>query len=101
MSREDPIKIEGVVVETLSERLYRVEFQNGHRVLAHWPRGAGGVLRVACSVSVGAGERNTQHATRNTQHGARPTLKVGEMVTVEMSPFDFSRGRLVSQKMNL
>jgi len=72
-------------VETLSERLYRVEFQNGHRILAHWPRGVRGVLRGACSVS-----------ERTTQHAVRPALKPGEKVIVGMSPFDFSRGRIVS-----
>jgi len=80
-------------VEVISERLYRVEFQNGHRILAHWPRGS--VVRGACSLGGGIAERNTEHGTRNTHHAARPTLKVGEKVTVEMSPFDFSRGRIV------
>jgi translation initiation factor IF-1 len=56
-----------VIVEALSERLCRVEFKNGHRLLAHL-----------------AGRR------------VKPAgLKAGDKVTVEMSPFDFSRGRIL------
>jgi len=76
MSREAGIKIEGVVVEVLSERLYRVEFRNGHRLLAHLPR----LLR-------GPEEQNSQPASR-------PTFQVGDKVMLEMSPFDFSKGRI-------
>jgi translation initiation factor IF-1 len=79
VSREAGIKIEGVVVEVLSERLYRVEFRNGHRLLAHLPRGAGCGFR-------GPDKRNTQQATR--------VFQVGDKVTLEMSPFDFSKGRI-------
>ena len=80
MSREAGIKIEGVVVDVLSERLYRVELPNGHRLLAHLPR-------VACCVLRGADKGNRQQATRKT-------FAVGDRITVEMSPFDFSKGRI-------
>ena len=80
MSREDAIKIEGAVVAVLSARLYRVELANGHRLLAHVPRGA-------CCVLGGSESSSMQPATRNT-------FVVGDQVTVEMSPFDFSRGRI-------
>ena len=63
MSREGAIKIEGVVVEAVNERLYRVELPNGHRLLAHLP-----------------GKRR------------HPGFQAGDKVTVEVSPFDFSKG---------
>jgi len=68
--RKDAIEIEGAIVEALSQRLYRVEFKNGHRFLAHLPG------KSAVSVA----------------------LKAGDKVTVEMSPFDFSRGRILLNK---
>jgi translation initiation factor IF-1 len=89
VSRQDAIKIEGAVVEVFNERLYRVEFQNGHRVIAHLAGRADGVVRGAGSVLGGSDERNRPRAPR-------PTLDVGDKVTVEMSPFDFSRGRICS-----
>ncbi len=67
MRREDAIKLEGVILEALSERLCRVEVKNGHRLLAYMP-----------------GRRSKP-----------PGLKTGDKVTVEMSPFDFSRGRIL------
>ena len=70
MPRKDAIEIEGAIVEALSQRLYRVEFKNGHRFLAHVPGKPSGA--------------------------AAP--KVGEKVTVEMSPFDFSKGRILLNK---
>jgi len=62
-------------VEVLNERLFRVQLSNGHRLLAHLPRGKG---------------------RRAGQHQAPPgrAFNVGETVTVEMSPFDFSKGRV-------
>ncbi len=74
MPREGAINIEGVVVEALNDRLYRVELANGHRLLGHLPRG-----------------RKTQHAIRNT-------FSVGATVTLEMSCFDFSKGRILLSK---
>jgi translation initiation factor IF-1 len=70
VSREGAIKVEGAVVEVLNERLFRVQLSNGHRLLAHLPRG------------------KTRHAPQGRAFG------VGEKVTVEMSPFDFSKGRV-------
>jgi translation initiation factor IF-1 len=69
------------VVEALKSRLYRVELQNGHRLLGH-------LSRVACSVLGATGESGIQPATRNP-------LAVGRKVTVEVSAFDFSKGRIL------
>ncbi len=66
--REDAISVEGTVVEVLPKaNLFRVELANGHRLLAH--------------VS----------ARRRTK---RVRLKLGDKVNLEMSPFDFSKGRI-------
>ena len=92
MSREAGIKIEGIVVEALSERLYRVEFRNGHRLLAHLPnkrRDPSAVSGVR-SPSPLKGERA---GVRGENDETLP-FKVGDRVTVEMSPFDFSKGRI-------
>ena len=67
MPGSDAIIVEGRVVEVRSARLFRVELSNGHRVLAHPTR-------------------------RDAEWAAR--LVVGEMVKLEMSPFDMSKGRL-------
>ncbi|MCI0538797.1 MAG: translation initiation factor IF-1 [Verrucomicrobiales bacterium] len=65
MSREEAIKAEGRVVEVLSNRVFRVELANGHRVLAH----TSGKVRLNF-IRIG----------------------LGDTVTVEMSPYDLSTG---------
>jgi translation initiation factor IF-1 len=68
VSREDAIKIEGTVVEVLPNTLFRVQLANGHRVLAH----VSGKVRM--------------HFVR---------ISVGDKVTLEMSPYDLSKGSIV------
>jgi translation initiation factor IF-1 len=68
VSREDAIKAEGTVVEVLSNTVFRVELRNGHRVLAH----VSGKARL---------------------NFVRVLL--GDKVTVEMSPYDLSKGCIV------
>jgi translation initiation factor IF-1 len=67
MSRPGAIEVQGIVVEVLRDKLYRVELPNGHKVLGHL-------------------------AKRDLS--AAP-LAAGRVVIVEMSPFDFSRGRIL------
>ena len=67
MSREDAIKVEGLIVEVLKANLFRVELANRHRFLAH-VAGKAGAKRVR--------------------------LSPGDKVTVEMSPYDLSNGRI-------
>ena len=69
MSRQDGIEIEGTVVEVLRDRLFRVEFSNGHRVLAHLPK----------------------------RSSANAGVVAGAKVTVAMSAYDFSKGRICLQ----
>jgi len=65
--REGAIKVEGTIVEVLKETLFRVELPNRHRFLAH----VAGKTR------------------------AKPIrLLPGDKVTVEMSPYDLSSGRI-------
>ena len=68
MSEADVIEIEGVVVEKLPNAMFKVELENGHIVLAH----ISGKLRMNF-------------------------IKIlpGDKVTLEMSPYDLSKGRIV------
>ena len=68
MSKEDAIEVEGKVVEPLPNAMFRVEMDNGHKVLAH----VSGKVRI---------------------HHIR--ILVGDRVTVELSPFDPTRGRMI------
>ncbi len=68
MSKEDAIEVEGTVTETLPNAMFRVELENGHRVLAH----ISGKMRL--------------HFIK---------ILPGDKVTVELSPYDLSRGRII------
>ena len=67
MSKADVIEIEGKVVEKLPNAMFKVELENGHIVLAH----ISGKLRMNY-------------------------IKIlpGDTVTIEMSPYDLSKGRI-------
>ncbi len=67
MPKEDAIEVEGTVVESLSNAMFRIEVQGGHEVLAH----LGGKLRM--------------HYIR---------ILPGDRVKVELSPYDLTRGRI-------
>ena len=68
MSREEAIEVEGRVVEVLSNRVFRVELENGHRVLAH----TSGKMRLKFV-----------------------RIALGDTVTVRMSPYDLSTGCII------
>ncbi len=67
MGKEDVIEVQGTVVEPLPNAMFRVELDNGHKVLAH----VSGKIRM--------------HFIR---------ILPGDRVTVELSPYDLSRGRI-------
>lgn len=67
MSKEDVIEIEGIVVEKLTNAMFKVELENGHQVLAH----ISGKLR--------------KNFIR---------ILPGDKVTMEMSPYDLTKGRI-------
>jgi translation initiation factor IF-1 len=69
MAKESAVDVEGRVVETLPNAMYRVELDNGHRILAHI-----------------SGKQRMLFARG---------LLVGERVRVEVAPYDLSRGRIV------
>ncbi len=68
MSKADVIEIEGKVIEKLPNAMFQVELENGHVVLAH----ISGKLRMNF-------------------------IKIlpGDKVTIEMSPYDLSKGRII------
>ncbi len=68
MAKEDAIAAEGTVLETLPNAMFKVELENGHRVLAH----ISGKMRM--------------HYIK---------ILPGDKVQVELSPYDLSRGRIV------
>ena len=68
MAKEEGIQVEGTVVEPLPNAMFRVELENKHIVLAH----ISGKMRM--------------HFIK---------ILPGDKVTVEMSPYDLSRGRIV------
>lgn len=67
MSKEDVIEIEGTVIEPLPNAMFQVELANGHKILAH----VSGKLRMNYI-----------------------RIVPGDKVTVEMSPYDLSKGRI-------
>ncbi len=67
MSKEDVIEIGGVIVDTLPSAQFKVELENGHEIIAH----VSGKIRM--------------HYIR---------ILPGDRVTVELSPYDLSRGRI-------
>ncbi len=68
MPKEEPIEVEGTIVEPLPNAMFRVELDNGHRVLAH----ISGKMRM--------------HFIR---------ILPGDRVKLELSPYDLTRGRIV------
>jgi len=67
MPKADAIQLEGTVLESLPNAMFRVELENGHRVLAH----ISGKMRM--------------HYIK---------ILPGDRVTVELSPYDLGRGRI-------
>jgi translation initiation factor IF-1 len=68
MAKEDEIELEGTIVETLPNTMFRVELENGHVITAH----ISGKMR--------------KHYIR---------ILRGDKVVVQMTPYDLSKGRIV------
>lgn len=68
MAKEDHIEMEGVVLDTLPNTTFRVKLENGHVVTAH----ISGKMR--------------KHYIR---------ILTGDKVTVQLTPYDLSKGRIV------
>ncbi|CAC9925102.1 MULTISPECIES: translation initiation factor IF-1 [Peptoniphilaceae] len=71
MAKEDVIEVEGVVTDALPNTNFKVKLENGHEILAH----ISGKLRM--------------HYIR---------ILPGDRVTVELSPYDLTRGRITWRK---
>ena len=67
MAKEEPIEVQGTVIEPLPNAKFKVELENGHEVLAH----VSGKMRINYI-----------------------RILPGDKVTVELSPYDLSRGRI-------
>ena len=67
MAKDDVIEVEGTVVEAMPNAMFQVELANGHRLLAH----ISGKLRMNYI-----------------------RILTGDKVTVEMSPYDLTKGRI-------
>jgi len=68
MAKEEAIQMEGKVIETLPNTMFRVELENGHVITAH----ISGKMR--------------KHYIR---------ILTGDAVTVELTPYDLSKGRII------
>lgn len=71
--KEDVIKVEGIVRETLPNAMFRVEIEGGHLVLGH----VSGKMRM--------------HYIK---------ILPGDKVTLELSPYDLTRGRIILRHKN-
>ena len=67
MTKEDSIEVEGTVLEPLPNAMFKVELENGHKILAH----ISGKMRM--------------HFIR---------ILSGDKVKVQLSPYDLTRGRI-------
>ncbi len=67
MSKEEAIEVEGVITESLPNAMFRVELDNGHKILAH----VSGKIRMNFI-----------------------RILPGDKVKVELSPYDLTRGRI-------
>ncbi|MEK6537833.1 MAG: translation initiation factor IF-1 [Nitrospirota bacterium] len=68
MPKEESIEVQGKIIETLPNAMFKVELDNGHKVLAH----VSGKMRM--------------HFIK---------ILPGDKVTIELSPYDLTRGRIV------
>ena len=68
MAKKDAIRLQAKVIEALPNAMFRVELENGHKILAH----VSGKMRMNFI-----------------------RILAGDVVTIEMSPYDLNRGRIV------
>ncbi|MDP6762228.1 MAG: translation initiation factor IF-1 [Planctomycetota bacterium] len=70
MAKEEPIVVDAIVTEALPNARFRAKLESGHEVLAH----VSGKMRM--------------HYIR---------IMAGDKITIEMSPYDLTKGRIVSR----
>lgn len=67
MAKQGPIKMDGTIIETLPNAIFRVRLENNHEIIAH----VSGKMRMNFI-----------------------KILVGDKVTVELSPYDLTKGRI-------
>lgn len=67
MAKQSSIELDGIVIESLGNAMFRVELENGHKIIAH----ISGKMRM--------------HYIK---------ILPGDKVSIEMSPYDLSKGRI-------
>ena len=67
MSKEEQIEMDGTVIDTLPNTMFRVELENGHEIIAH---------------------------TAGKMRKNRIRVLAGDKVQVEMTPYDLTKGRI-------
>jgi len=67
MAKEEPIEFEGIILELLPNAMFRVKLENDHEIIAH---------------------------TSGKMRKNRIRVLVGDKVTVEMTPYDLTKGRI-------
>ncbi|MBI5808743.1 MAG: translation initiation factor IF-1 [Ignavibacteriales bacterium] len=67
MAKQGPIKVDGIITETLPNATFKVRLENGHEILAH----ISGKMRM--------------HFIK---------ILVGDKVAIELSPYDLNKGRI-------
>lgn len=73
MAKEELIEFEGLITEVLPNAMFRVTLQNGHEILAH---------------------------TSGKMRKNRIRILAGDRVTVEMTPYDLTKGRIIHRYAN-
>ncbi len=68
MAKEELIEFDGVVIEILPNAMFRVKLDNGHEIIAH---------------------------TSGRMRKNRIRVLLGDKITVEMTPYDLSKGRII------
>jgi len=68
MAKEELIEFEGLVTEVLPNAMFRVKLDNGHEIIAH---------------------------TSGRMRKNRIRILLGDKITVEMTPYDLSKGRII------
>lgn len=68
MSKEDLVEFNGAVTEVLPNAMFRVELESGHKILAH---------------------------TSGRMRKNRIRILAGDRVTIEMTPYDLTKGRII------
>ena len=91
MSKADVIEVEGVVVEKLPNAFFKVELENGHQILATVIEKLPNAM---FQVELENGHKVLAHISGKLRMNFIRILP-GDKVTIEMSPYDLTKGRII------